>query len=249
MVLDHNYARKPYKIKFPPYFAYADDVDFICDTQEEADDIVKRATAIFRTFNLFINPDKTEFTKVAPSSTHPDALRGTKKLGSLLDEDEDIDRRKNLSNAVLLKLRTIWKNRFIRLKVKLSVYKIFVESILYYNCGTWATNKEIERKIDIIQRKQLRTVMDIHWPKTVSNIQLYTLTKQTEASQMVAGRRKSLLGHALRRDNAASETLLSIVALDEVTARARGRRNILKTVTSEIGPLQNLRIDAIARKF
>ena len=80
-ILDHNYACEPYKIKFPPYFAYADDVDFICENQQEAEDIVKTATAIFRHFNLFINPETKQnsprWLRVAPTQMLFGALRSS----------------------------------------------------------------------------------------------------------------------------------------------------------------------------
>ena len=56
-------------------------------------------------YNLKVNINKTEKTSL---SKNEDAWRSTKKVGSLMGDKEDVDRRKQLSNAALYKLKNIW---------------------------------------------------------------------------------------------------------------------------------------------
>ena len=71
---------------------------------------------------------------------------------------------------------------------------------------------------------------------------------ERELSITIAERRKKHLGHALRRKNAASDIHQCLVALDKVCKRKRGKRNLLKTIEAEIGPLRQLLRRALARE-
>ena len=65
-----------------------------------------------------------------------------KKVGSLIGDKKDVERRKQLSNAALYKLKNIWIEKDeINHNIKIKLYKALVKSILTYNCGTWALAK------------------------------------------------------------------------------------------------------------
>ena len=69
-------------------------------------------------YNLKVNIDKTEKTSL---SKNEDAWRSTKKVGSLMG---DVERRKQLSNAALYKLKNIWigKDKINhKIKIKLDI--------------------------------------------------------------------------------------------------------------------------------
>ena len=73
--------------KIPREIAYADDVDFV--GLEYIDiDAVQRP---FHRYNLKVNIEKTEKTSLSKSE---DAWRSTKKVGSLMGDKEDVERRK-----------------------------------------------------------------------------------------------------------------------------------------------------------
>ena len=118
-----------------------------------------------------------------------------------------MSRRKQLSSIALHKYRKIWKNRYIKTHKKVQIYNTHVRSILMYNCSTWSSNKTTEKKLDIIHRKQLRTCLNIHYPNTISNDNLYAQTKQCSLATMVKKRRLAHLGHVLRRDTPVRDIL------------------------------------------
>ena len=83
-------------------------------------------------FNLQVNQSMTEYTIY-----HKDTdLIKTKKLGTKLDECAEYQRRKQLATMALLKYRKIWKNRYISLRDKMTIYIVYVRSILLYNSST-----------------------------------------------------------------------------------------------------------------
>ncbi|KAK3797086.1 hypothetical protein RRG08_053742, partial [Elysia crispata] len=128
----------------PTEIAYADDVDFVglkfVDTEVVQNTLHK--------YNLLVNVDKTEFTTLSRAGTE---YKNTKKVGTLIGDEEDVERRKRLSNAALTKLLNFWiKGDKIKRKTKLKLYRSLVKSILVYNCGTWALTKSEEEKIKCI---------------------------------------------------------------------------------------------------
>ena len=176
--------KSPLQEKIPREIAYADDVDFV--GLEYIDiDAVQRT---LHRYNLKVNIDKTEKTSL---SKNEDAWRSTKKVGSLMGDKEDVERRKQLSNAALYKLKNIWIGKDkINHNIKIKLYKALVKSILTYNCGTWALAQTEQNKLDAFHRKQLRKVLNIYYPTKISNKTLYK--KCNEKTTIHSHIRKSL---------------------------------------------------------
>ena len=148
--------------------AYADDVDFV-GLEYIDKDAVQRT---LHRYNLKVNIEKTE--KKTSLIKNEDAWRSTKKVGSLMDDKEDVQRRKQLSNAALCKLKNIWIGKDkINHNIKIKLYKALVKSILTYNCGTWALAQTELNKLDAFHRKQLRKVFNIYYSTKISNKTLY----------------------------------------------------------------------------
>ena len=87
-------------------------------------------------------------------------------MGTLLDDDEEWTKRKVLAWNAISKLSKIWKNCNIKIRSKVLIFKTYVESILLYKCGVWATNKTSEKTYDSFQRRLLRWILNIKYPKT-----------------------------------------------------------------------------------
>ena len=129
--------------------------------------------------------------------------KNTKKVGTLIGNEEDVERRKRLSNAALTKLLNVWiKGDKIKRKTKLKLYKYrsLVKSILVYNCGTWALTKSEEEKLNAFHRKQLRKVLNIKYPVKITDSSLYNRCEEHPLSIYVLENRWRLFGHILRRN-------------------------------------------------
>ena len=81
-------------------------------------------------------------------------------VGSYLDTENDIKRRIILANAAFSTLKTIFNSKKVSDEIKLSA---LVESIFLYNCEVWGTNKRLDDKIDVFQRRLLRNILNIRW--------------------------------------------------------------------------------------
>jgi hypothetical protein len=72
----------------------------------------------------------------------------TRKLGSLLGIEEDVNKRIQLSFASFQKLEILRKHRaLVAEHIRIKSYRALVESILIYNCGTWALSSSLADKL------------------------------------------------------------------------------------------------------
>ncbi|GFS07327.1 hypothetical protein ElyMa_001246800 [Elysia marginata] len=126
----------------------------------------------------------------------------TKKVGTLIGDQEDIERRKQLSSAALVKLKNVWlKGDKVTNNTKLKLYKALVKSVLTYNCGTWAPTQSQEERLNAYHRKQLKEVLSIKYPVKITNSSLYNKCNERPLSIFIFESRWRLFGHILRRDS------------------------------------------------
>ena len=143
---------------------YADDVDFIA--RERID--VTQIQRVLKRYNLEVNVDKTEYTIL---DRNENSWKNTKKVGTLIGDTEDVQRRKQLSTAALAKLQNVWvRGDKLKKKTKLKLYRALV---LAYDCSTWALTQAEEKKLDAFHRKQLKRVVGIRYPVKITNKALY----------------------------------------------------------------------------
>ena len=123
---------------------------------------------------LFINKSKTE--KYHISRTSDTKWRSCKYLGSLLGTEEYIKRRKGLVCDTYNTLETILGSNQVSETVRLRIFKAYIESIFLYNSELWTLAKTLENTIDSFQRRILRKVIHVKWPRTINNQELYERT-------------------------------------------------------------------------
>ena len=75
-----------------------------------------------------------------------------------------------------------------------------MKSILLYNCGTWALTLTEEERLNAYHRKQLKKILNIRYPKKITNKSLYRICQEKPLSLQIQSARWSLFGHILRRD-------------------------------------------------
>ena len=119
--------------------------------------------------NLTNNKEKAkertkEQKRVKNERINKEEWRKTKKLGTLLGEHQEVKRRKQLASVALNNMKSIWKiNNKIGVKRKVRLYKTYIYSILTYNMGTWALNKDEIKELEVFQRKTLRRILGISY--------------------------------------------------------------------------------------
>ena len=103
---------------------------------------------------------KAEQTQIERGNNEGELWRNVKKLGSLLGDKEDINRRKQLSIISMNKYETLWiKKEHLHEHLRIELYKKLIKPVLLYNSTTWGLTANDELKLDTFHRKQLRRVM------------------------------------------------------------------------------------------
>ena len=222
----HDYARK----SIPSsnlHVEFADDLDFICDVDVDTKKLVEIVKTVLSKFGLIVNEEKTEVF------TYDDIKPNIKKLGTILDEKVELNKRKQLAAFAMSKYRKIWKNKFISTRHKVTIYNVYVRSIFLYNCSTWVANKTINNKLDSFHRRQLRQCLNIIYPKIIKNEELYRITKQPVISDYIAKRRIQHLGHILRRDTPTRD-ILHLVTTIKPMPNCTNPANLVKTYQKDL---------------
>ena len=118
-------------------------------------------------------------------------------MGSLLGDEEDINRRKQLATASMNKINAIYlKKDKEKLEKKIKIYRALVKSVLLYNCATLGVSSNVQQRLDAYHRRQLRRILGITYPTRISNEKLHKVTGEKTMREQ----RWELFGHILRRD-------------------------------------------------
>ncbi|XP_065058555.1 uncharacterized protein LOC135686281 [Rhopilema esculentum] len=115
---------------------YADDADFLTTSELEKNIITEKIGEILLRDNLKVNNSKTEQTEIFRGDRNTERWRTVKKLGSLLSDTEDIQRRKQLSIASMNRLNHIWiRKDHVSEKLRLKLYRTLVKPVLICEDG------------------------------------------------------------------------------------------------------------------
>ena len=224
-------------LHLPHSAIYADDTDFISLCSKFLDDIQLAVGPIFIEYDLLVNVEKTERTIIGNQDLVSDqsTWRNTRKLGSLLGVEEDVNRRIQLATHSFKSLESLWKHRsHVAQHIRLHAYRAIVESVLLYNCGTWALTQALADKLDRFQRRMLRHVLGLKWFNKVTNVDLYNRCGIAAASTQVLNARWRLFGHTLRMDELSpARKAMAYYFVGDMPGRQGNRTTIASTLSNE----------------
>ena len=199
---------------------YADDIGkiIVSENRNCGKEIALSAYLSDRT--LQCNSAKTEeFTITRHGNA---AWKTCKYLGSLLDTENDLKRRKKLAMTSLLKLSQLWQSNKVTLNTKLRIFNACIRSIFLYNSELWTITRKYENKIDAFHRKLLRKVLNVKWPMKITNEGVYEKTNQQPWSKTISIQRLKWFGHALRLPETAPART-ALIEAERRVPRPRGK--------------------------
>ncbi len=176
---------------------YADDTGWIgVNANRKIERVKKEVPDKLRDNNLFVNEGKTEEYHITRGGE--ESWKKCTYLGSNLDTEQDIKRRKSLAITTYNSMKYIIENkRTSRVTVK-RIFKTYVESVFLYNRELWSMNRKLEIEIDVFQRNQIRRALNIRWYDHVTNEDLYKRVGLKPVSRIVKQRRLRWFGHMSR---------------------------------------------------
>lgn len=176
---------------------YADDISLITTNKALLEQTKENLPEILTNRELKVNTSKTEEYTIERNGD--ESWRQCKFLGTKLDTNNEIKRRKGLAIDAIRTLKSIFQSSKLSVKIKARTFEAYVTSIFLYNSEIWTLSQSDEKAIDSFQRRILRScVLNIRWPTIVKNEDVYTLTNQKPWSKTIAHRRLSWLGHLAR---------------------------------------------------
>ena len=117
----------------------------------------------------------------------------------------------------------------------------YINHILFlYNSELWTLTKTLEKRIDSFQRRLLRNILNYHYPKIISNTELYRKAEEIPWSVNIRRRRLTWLGHALRlKEDTPARKVLKIFCTETKRPVGRPKQTWIKLVLKDIAENSN----------
>ena len=111
-----------------------------------------------------------------------------------------------------------------------TIYNAHV-AIFLYNSESWTISQVTSDAIDRFHEKLLGKVLDVYWPKKISSVRVYELTKERPWSKVIQQRRLCFYGHIMRMPdnvlvNAAIAEYYRPLNMDRCAPKFTWRKNI-----------------------
>ena len=249
---DHSYANPPKNERDPKEVTiepkYADDITYVSTSKPKINNTEITVPQKLKDFNLGVNHGKTERYECPdpPNTRKDDSWKSCKLLGSLIDTESDITRRKTLALATLNKKKDIYNSKNLSIEQKIRHFCMFVQSTLLYNSELWALTNTLNNKLDAFHRRILRYAIGFHWPKKISNEDLYRITKQIPLSRIIQKRRLSWFGHLMRLpDTTPARIAFGVAVGPKKRKRGRPKHIWIDTLQDDFNELNlNIKISA-----
>ena len=140
---------------------------------------------------LHINRGKTKVLKINTTITEPvrldddllEEVNSFTYLGSVVDTqggtDADVRARIGKARAVFLQLKNVWNYKDLQLQTKIRIFNSNVKPVLLYGLQTWRTTVATTKKVQTFINSCLRRILQIRWPITLNNEDLWQRTNQS----------------------------------------------------------------------
>ena len=150
---------------------------------------------------------------------------------------------KHSNTAFHSKYKRLWcqgsKRTQITEQRKIKLYESLVTSVLLHNCCCWAAPQTVIESVNVLQRKHLRQILGIFWPKIITNDALYNRCRLTPLNERINKARWKMLGHILRSGNctpAYQAFFFAAVGCRNMKGRrGRHRTNLYDLIVKDLG--------------
>ena len=138
-------------------------------------------------------------------------------------------------------LNHVWESKRMTIDSKLKIFNLLVRPIFHHNSKLWTMTKTKENQIHAFHRRMLRKMLNIKYPNTISNKELYTKTKEKPWHYIIAEQRIKWLGHALRlNENTPAAQALAEAERPVKNPRGGQKTTWLKCIKAQLKQNHNL---------
>ena len=192
---------------------YADDIVLFSESKEELSTMLHKLKTSAEKANLKINvgPNKTAWMtlgkvkddgrplQVATLGDIP-KVTSYRYLGSTQNEEDrssNSQERVRLGWAIMHKLKAIWSST-ISPKSKLHIFKSLVQSVVYFNPGTWNLNQKELHEVEVQINRMRRVVLGVKCSKEAHCRVDSLYPTDLKPNTVIQLQRASLVGHLIR---------------------------------------------------
>ncbi|RUS74991.1 hypothetical protein EGW08_017258 [Elysia chlorotica] len=191
---------------------FADDLALLSHTHNHMQEKTARLSNFAKQVGLKINKKKTEVMMLNISNQSPIEVNGENLptteeftyLGSKVRHDggagTDIQSRLSKARNSFRMLNNVWRSSQYKVKTKLRLYQSCVLSTLLYGSECWRMTQSDLNKLSTFHTKNLRRILRISWPETISNQHLLARCNQLCMDTIIMQRRWRWLGHVMRKE-------------------------------------------------
>ena len=190
---------------------FADDLALLSHSHQQMQDKTTELAAVSLQVGLNIHKGKTKVLRMNAASTDPVTLEGNALeevetftyLGSVINKrggtDAYVRARIGKARVAFLQLKNIWSSRVLSSRTKIRLFNSNVKMVLLYGAETWRITNTTINKVQTFVNNCLRRILQIHWPDTISNSELWEKTQQRPVEEEIRRRRWAWIGHSLRK--------------------------------------------------
>ena len=231
---------------------FADDLALMSHIHQHMQEKTTRLSTFAQQVGLKISRKKTEVMMLNVSNPLPVTVNGedlttTEEFTYL---GSDIKNRLSKARNAFRMLNNVWKSSQYSIKLKLRLYQSCVISTLLYGSECWRMTESDLNKLSTFHTKNLRRILRIFWPETISNQELLARCNQDNMGTIIMRRRWKWIGHVMRREQ--GNITRTALRWTPEGKRKRGRPKItwrrtveaeLKTFNHTWGSIQRLAQD------
>ena len=230
---------------------FADDLALVSHTHHHMQEKTTRLSSFAQQVGLKINQKKTEVMMLnvpnpSPIEVNGENLPATEEftyLGSKVRHDggagADIQNRLSKARNSFRMLNNVWRSSQYKVKTKLRLYQSCVLSTLLYGSECWRMTQSDLNKLATFHTKNLRRILRISWPETISNQQLLARCKQESMDTIIMQRRWRWLGHVMRKEQDNITRTALHWTPEGKRRRGRPKNTWRRTVESELKTLNH----------
>ena len=205
-------------------FRFADDIVVNEEEEEEAGVLIDRLDRTTTRYKMEIGPDKTKVMTNNPNGFQREfkikgqrleEVENFKCLGAIISNEgskPEILPRIAQTTAALSRLKIIWRNKNISLASKVKLIRTLILSTFLYACESWTLTAKIERRIQALEMRCYRRLLNISYKDHVMNEKVRNRTQNVigmhdDLLTMVKKRKLRWYGH-ISRSSGMAKTIL-----------------------------------------
>ena len=203
---------------------FADDIVGLAGNEQELENLIIEMDSASRKHKMEISGEKTKMMTNNPAGIQQEikvnnqgleTVSKFKYLGSIISDEgskPEILSRIAQTMEALSRLKPLWRNNNLSIATKVRLLRALVLSIFTYACETWTLTAELERKIQALEMRCFRLILNIKYTDHITNNTVKKrifnhIGRYEELLGIIKRRKLQWYGH-ITRSNGLSKTIL-----------------------------------------